>query len=543
MFEYSRKSLTAAMAVFAALLMVCVGFAVASEQSEAKSFTDGDGSTGELAPTTVNIAPGFSYEYEIAFASSLNYGANVTVLVNGFELAETPIEVNDNLSKTATETSHDVWGTLTLQIPETCAPGQYDFVLKATHTASGQTAYQYIIFDVKSGVTFQPTTIGGTHIQNDTFTQEFTVTAGLGNIRELTVETDAFDVTSQQPTVGNDSQVETFTITGVPTTAGDKTITVSGSTSSGETFEKEYTFHVYTEFEGTYEADTITKIDGTQGTSDAETVPSDLDVTWTSAPSELPAGVSLNAETGVVTVQSDNYIGTTITLTATDDITGQTKTKQVVIQNEAVAVDLQLDTAQYLIDGTFWTYVNAGERTFTVSPTLVADTTFSGIASWDVTGDDTVVTVENGTVKITAPAAAAASAEYTVSAVTEFGKSIDVTFNLVVEGELTADAANKAITLINNATQKTVTQAITASAEYATLSYNVTASDEALTVNMAEGNTGVIFSSGTFDQSYTAQLVVTTLAGQEATVDFTVNTWSALSFNEPPTTGAWFGAE
>lgn len=531
------------MAILAAFLMVCVGFAVVSEQSEAKAFNDGDGTTGELSPTTVEIAPGYSYEYEIAFASSLNYGAVVTVLHNGFELAETPIEVNDNLDKVATSDSHDVWGTLTLQIPDDCPPGQYDFVLKATHADSGQTAYQYIIFNVNAGVSFEPTTIGGVHIQNHVFTQEFTVTAGFGNIRELTVTTEAFDVSTQQPQVGNDAQVETFTITGTPTTAGDKTITVSGSTDEGETFEKEYTFHVYTEFEGTFEADTITKIDGTQGTSDAESIPSDLDVTWTSEPSELPAGVNLDAETGVVTVQSNDYIGTTLTLKATDDTTGQSKTKQVIIQNEAVAVDLQLDTAQYLIDGTFWTYINAGERTFTVSPTLVADSTFSGIASWDVTGDDSVVTVENGTVKIVAPAAAAASQSYTVSAVTEFGKSIDVNFNLVVEGELTANATNTDITLINDATQKTKTQAITASAENASLSYNVTPSDEALTVNMAEGNTGVIFSSGTFDQVYTAQLVVKTLAGQEETITFNVETWSALEFNSPPTAGAWFGAE
>ena len=75
---------------------------------------------------------------------------------------------------------------------------------------------------------------------------------------------------------------------------------------------------------------------------------------------------------------------------------GQTKTKTVTVHNEALNPAIQIGEDQYLVEGTFYTYVNAGARTLTVSPTLVADSTFSGIASWDVSGDDSVVTIDAG---------------------------------------------------------------------------------------------------------------------------------------------------
>ena len=540
MFTNEKRNLVAPVAIIAAIIMVLAGCVAFMGMSEAKTFEDGDGSTGELEPTVVNIAPGFKYNYEISFAKSLNMGTEVTILVNDF--ATQSIDIGAELTKTADSADDATWGTLSLEIPTTCTPGDYDLVLKAVHAASGQTAYQYIQFHVSQGVTITPTELSfDKSIQNDEITQTFTVASGFGTFNEIVVEATGFTLTSSQPSANGQASVE-VTVTGTPTEIGAKTITISGSTNNGETFEYEFDFTVYSEFEGSFDGQTITAIDGNAASSTQQTVPADLNVTWAITAGEVD-GVTIDSTTGVITVDSDNYINQTVTATATDSITSQTKTIDVLVQNEPVGVAIQIGEDQYLVDGTFYTYVDAGARTLTVTPNLVADTTFSGIASWDVSGDDSVVTIDNGIVTITAPAASVASTEYTVTAVTEFGKSVTATFNLVVEGKLTADAANKAITLINSATQKTVTQAITASAENATLAYNVTASDEALTVSMAEGNTGVIFTSGTFDESYTAQLVVSTLAGQEATVDFTVNTWSALSFNTPPTAGAWFGAE
>lgn len=538
MFANEKRNLVAPLAVLAAILMVCVAFVGFMGMSEAKTFDDGDADTGDLTPTVVNIAPGFIYDYTISFATSLNMGTEVTILVNDF--ATQSIEINAELTKTADSADDATWGTLSLEIPTTCTAGDYDLVLKAVHAESGQTAYQYIQFHVSQGVTITPTELSfDKSIQNDEITQTFTVASGFGNFTEITVAASGFTLTSEQPNANGQNSVE-VTVTGTPTEIGAKTITISGSTYNGETFEYEFPFTVYSEFEGSYEGQTITAIDGNAASSTQQTVPSDLNVTWAITAGQTE-GVTIDSSTGVITVDSDNYINQTVTATATDSITSQTKTIDVLVQNEPVGVALQIGEDQYLIDGTFYTYVSAGARTLTVSPNLVADSTFSGIASWDVSGDDSVVTIDNGTVNITAPASAAASTEYTVTAVTEFGKSVTATFNLIVEGQLSASGDNST-TVALNGNDTTKTRTVSASAENATLAYSVAPSDDALQVSMVSGNTEVQFISSTFDQDYTATMTVTTLGGQSAEVTFNIHTYPVLSFSEPPEAGSWFGA-
>ena len=375
----------APVAILAAIVMLFAGLAVVAMDSEAKTFPD-QGISEDLQGTTIEIAPGFQYTYTIKFDETLNEGVTVDDVVNTLpEGCTTDIQKN---------VSGEVWGTLKVVIDEDTPATTYDLVLKAEHAESGQVAYQYIIFDVKSGVTVAPTDINlKLAVQNQTFSQEFTVTAGYGNIQSITVSTEAFDVSGQQPTADGTSSTATFTISGTPTTIGAKTITISGTTTHNEQFSKTYEFQVYSEFTGAFDAQTITSLDGSAKSSTQQTVPSDLTVTW-KADAELPEGVTLNESTGVVTVESDDYINATVALTATDSITKQTKTMSVTVQNENVNAAIQVQENEYVMDDTYYTYVDAGARTLAVAPTLVASTTFSGIQTWSVEGSD-LVTMDN----------------------------------------------------------------------------------------------------------------------------------------------------
>lgn len=529
MFATERKSLAVPVAIFAAVLMLCAACFAFAGMSEAKTFPD-QGIDEDLQGTTIEMAPGFSYTYTIKFDETLNEGVEVDDVVNTL-----PEGTQTTITK---QVSGETWGTLKVVLDSDCAAGQYDLVLKATHADSGQTAYQYIIFDVKSGVTITPTEIQlGKAIQTKNYEQEFKVTAGYGNIQSITVASTAFDVSSQQPSVDGTQQSVTFTVSGTPAEIGEKTITISGSTTHAETFTKTYNFTVYSVFEGSFDGETITAIDSTATSSTQETVPSDLNVTWAITAGEID-GVTVDASTGVVTVDSDNYINQEVTITGTDSITEQTKTKTVTVHNEALNPAIQIGEDQYLVEGTFYTYVNAGARTLTVSPTLVADSTFSGIASWDVSGDDSVVTIDNGTVTITAPAAAAASASYTITAETEFGKEMTASFNLVVEGLLSV-SEGETVTLINVSPENTDTVSFTASAENATLVIEEENSNELeLTADLNEEAQTVTFTSSTAAQHYTYTLSITTLGGQTTQeIEYTINTYADLSFDSVPTNG------
>lgn len=528
MFATERKSLAVPVAIFAAVLMLCAACFAFAGASEAKTFPD-QGIDEDLQGTTIEMAPGFSYTYTIMFDETLNEGVEVDDVVNTL-----PEGTQTTITK---QVNGATWGTLKVVLASDCASGQYDLVLKATHADSGQTAYQYIIFDVKSGVTITPTEIQlGNTIQNDVFSKEFVVTAGYGNIQSITVASTAFDVSSQQPSADGTQKSVTFTVSGTPTEIGAKTITISGSTTHAETFSKTYNFTVYSEFEGSFDGETITAIDSTATSSTQETVPSDLNVTW-AITSEQVDGVTVDASTGVVTVDSDNYISKDVTVTATDSITGQTKTKTVTVHNEALNPAIQIGEDQYLVEGTFYTYVNAGARTLTVSPTLVADSTFSGIASWDVSGDDSVVTIDNGTVTITAPAAAAASASYTITAETEFGKEMTASFNLVVEGLLSV-SEGETVTLINVSPENTKECSFTASAENAVLGYDEDNSNALeLTATLDQDGKKVTFNSSTVAKNYTYTLTVSTLGGQTDDIVYTVNTYADLSFDSVPSNG------
>ena len=529
MFATERKSLAVPVAIFAAVLMLCAACFAFAGMSEAKTFPD-QGIDEDLKGTTIEMAPGFSYTYNIKFDETLNEGVEVDDVVNTL-----PEGTQTTITK---QVSGEVWGTLKVILDSDCAAGQYDLVLKASHAESGQTAYQYIIFDVKSGITITPTEIQlGKAIQTKNYEQEFKVTAGYGNIQSITVASTAFDVSSQQPSVDGTQQSVTFTVSGTPAEIGEKTITISGYTTHAETFTKTYSFTVYSVFEGSFDGETITAIDSTATSSTQETVPSDLNVTWAITAGEID-GVTVDASTGVVTVDSDNYINQEVTITGTDSITEQTKTKIVTVHNEALNPAIQIGENQYLVEGTFYTYVNAGARTLTVSPTLVADSTFSGIASWDVSGDDSVVTIDNGTVTITAPAATATSASYTITAETEFGKQMTASFNLVVEGLLSV-SEGETVTLINVSPENTDTVSFTASAENATLVIEEENSNELeLTADLNEEAQTVTFTSSTAAQHYTYTLSITTLGGQTAQeIEYTINTYADLSFDSVPTNG------
>ena len=536
MFTNEKRNLVAPVAIIAAIVMVLAGCVAFMGMSEAKTFPE-QGIDENLEPAgTIEMAPGFKYTYTIQFDETLNEGVEVDDVVNTL-----PEGTQTQITK---QVSGEDWGTLVVTLASDCPSGQYDLVLKATHAASGQTAYQYIVFDVKTGVTVTPTEIQlGNVIQNDVFSQEFVVTAGYGNIQTLNVEASGFTITSGQPSADGSQASETFTVTGTPDTIGAKTVTISGTTTNAETFTKTYNFTVYSEFEGTFEGQTITAIDGNAASSTQQTVPEDLDVTWAITAGQVD-GVTIDSTTGVITVDSDNYINQTVTATATDSITSQTKTIDVLVQNEALNPSFTINAGANFSDNTYYTYAGAANRAdaLTVAPTLVADSTFSGFADgqWQISGMDGVVSIgTSGAISVDATSASATdSTQITVSATTEFGKTVSATFNLVVEGVLSV-SEGETVTLINVSPDNTKTVTFTADAQYATLSYeeeNTGGMDLEATLN--EEGKQVTFTSSTAAQTYTYTLTVSTMGGQTADIAYTVNTYADLSFDSVPSNGA-----
>lgn len=532
MFKFERKSLAMPVAVVAAIIMMCAACFAFMGTAEAKTFPD-QGITEDLQGTTIEMAPGFSYTYTIEFDSTLNEGVEVDDIVNTL-----PEGTQTTITKGV---SGDTWGTLKVVLDSDCAAGTYDLVLKATHAESEQTAYQYIIFDVKNGVTITPTEIQlGKVIQNDNFSQEFVVTAGYGNIQSVEVSTAAFDVSGQQPSVDGTQQSVTFTVTGTPTEIGAKTITISGDTTNNETFTKTYDFTVYSEFEGTYTEETIGTTDGTTDSSAAETVPSDLQATTTwsaQIPEQYQSSVSINAQTGVVTVTGGAYIDIDLTVTATDSTTEQTKTKVVHIENEASDAAISLSGDSAFVENILYTYQgNATAKALTATANKEAGQ-FSGIASWDIT-ESTGVSIDNGNISVLGTdLTASTGTQITVTATTEFGKVLTTQFSITVEGLLSV-SSGETVKLVNVSPENTKTVTFTAAAENAVLSYSEQNSNELeLTADLNEEGKQVTFTSSTAAQHYTYTLHVSTLGGQSDDIEYTVNTYADLSFSSAPSNG------
>lgn len=558
MFKNERKSLAMPVAVLAAIIMMCAACFAFVGMSEAVQFDDEDGTDGKTDDLPVNevvIAPDYKYNYTITFADDLVEDVTLSTLVDEFQSVG---GYNVNITYTENpdhpvadeEAGTSVWGTMTLEVPAECTTGDYDVVIKAFHEPSNQYAWQYLHFTISQGVTIEPTTLNfSASIVNQPVSQEFTVSTGIGELLEVNVSGsgDGFTAAPTEAINANGQKTVTFTVTGTPSAIGQKTITISGANNMGEDFSYNFNFQVYSVFSGDLTGDMIGNADGATATSAivSTEIPSDIlgGLTYSvSVPEGYQSDIVDNGN-GTISIaegSTGKYLDIDVTITATHTDTQQSKTQTVQVHNEP-AVDIQLDAdgvddSQYLKDGTFYTYVNAGARTLIYEPTLTAGN-FSGIANWTVSGD-AIVTNSDGTITITAGADSIASKAITITATTNFGIEMTETFNLVVEGALSVSGDNDNVRLINTEGKDTVQLQFTAEAANANLSHSEANSSDAELIDTLnwEGKS-ITFQSSTAGMQYTYTITVTTDGGQTDDISFTVFTNSKLTFNTPPTNG------
>ena len=500
------------MAFFAAFAMILAGVLIATESTDAVgedlSETYGD-------PYVIDIAPGYSWEYEATFPESLTADVVLDAIVN---------DLGDAVTYSG-QYNH----TVNVTIPSETSVGNYNLVLRATHAASEQVTYQYIQFNVQGGIVITPAgenlgnTVVGTEKQfsftaNTTFS---TISSVSATVTGLTVEEDY--------TVSVSGNTVTITLTPTEEMVGtEQQIVVTAEAAAGESVTKNYTFDVYRDFVLTPDHTTI----GNQSDASAViSIPEGITVaTWTGVDS-LPKGVTWTAETRTLSVSSDAYIDAEITIGATSE-DGQTADSIVInVHNESATLALNASEASVI------TY-NDNAADPTVSFSVNESGAYSGIASGSyalsapvtgvsvdadtgvVTIDSSAVSVQNGTT-------------VTVLAETVFGMQIQGSFTLTVEGDLTFTDSNNTLILIIDDDHTVSSAAFNGAAENAEVTYTYDVQPAAgMTVSVDSGM--LVADCSTPNSNYTVTITAHTAGGQTAQVVYTINVFAELTFTSEP---------
>lgn len=493
-----KSQQNAIIAVVLAAVMALTGglFLLADESSATGEDLEGYGSANEI-----DIMPGYSWSYTSRFPSDLTAGMALSFKVN-------------ELGSNATIDGH----VLKISIPTGFSAGSYNIVLKAEHADSGQTeangraAYQWIRVTVNSDLELSYTDCVNQII--DGASQEINLVSegGIGNY------------TWQSKQMPDGLELQGTKVVGTPTTIGKNTVIVTAVSDTAGVQSQDLTieFTVFNKIVGGT-AQTITST-GSADTASSDAITQkgdDLGVKWELTSGTMPAGFSLNEDTGVV---SGAYTGSehgsaVLTLTGKSTLgPTQTATKQVTVQYEP-AFTLSGENKLLTYTG------NAKDVTLELTPS--AET--SAIV-WTIT-DLAGVSVADGTVTAKGTAAVTAGTEITVTATTAYGQAQTHKFSLLVEDTLTIDGPKSLGT-----------------------SAGIAASTTAYTISGGSGNEVAITADGgysdavsydsednTLSVSYpskhaagTVTLTVTSDAGQTATIDVTVTVYSSIGFDSAP---------
>ena len=500
MTDFSRKNLAVPVTLLAAIVMVCAAFAAFAGPSDAAG-EDLSGTYGEKY--TIDIAPGYQYTYTATFPADLEEGVVLSTAVN--DLGAQNVSISGH--------------TVTVSIPAECEAGLYNLVLKADHAASGQTAHQYIVFNVSDAFSMNTSGVITEIIMGASQSIQFTATGGIGD-----------DIRYEEVAMPAGLTLDTGTgaVTGTPTTLGLNTVTVKATNyledgTAGASKEITVTFTVFSVITGDdLSAETITSINGSQVSSKAIVTPSDLGVTWALSEGELPEGFNLDPATGVISGGSSVYVNDTFEIVGT----AQNGPEQTPLSK---SVTIHAEPTLALTGGdAILTYLNNASP---VTSTVTANSGLSTV-SWQVSGYEQA-TIEGGVVTVTSPATAGMGQKLTVTATTEFGQTQtkDVTLNvediLAISGDTTLNgkmgtAATTGAFDITGGSVNTVT--VTEDGGFESATYD--SEGNTLTVNNSAAKTG------------TVTLTVTSAAGQTATCQVEVSIFSILGFDSVPTNGA-----
>lgn len=492
----SKRKLLAPTAVLSVLVMLCVALVGVSDADAA---TGGD-LTGYGTVNEISIAPGYSWSYTSTFPSDLEAGTVLT------------FEVNE-LDAVATIEKH----TLKISaIPANMAGNAYNIVLKAYHAESDQTAWQWIRITVNNAMSVSYTGCINEIIKGTSQTIDLKSEGGIGTVT-WTATTMAAGLTLS----GNK-------ITGTPTQVGANTIVLKAASDKGESKELTINFTVFNVIKGDNE-ETIVAIAGQSvATKAIAQTGTDLGVTW-KADKTLPAGLTLNADTGVI---SGKYTGTTagqsvITLTGTTAHgPSQTATKKVTINYEPV----------FAISG-------GNEKVLTYTGNETAKVVGLSIAgehsaiTWSVPTTAGITIAQDGKLTITGSAAVTADGKITVTARSANGQTATKVVSYLVEDTLKIAGADKLVAKQGIAASQAYT--ITGgSTNTVAISENVYG--DALT--FTDGKLKITYPDPHASEKVT--LTVTSAAGQTATIGVNVVVYSTMGFNSSPgATGVFAFAE
>lgn len=485
--EFRKNSRAAFTAAFAVLLMLCASAVMLADDADAS----GEDLTGYGSVNEITLAPGYSWSYTPSFPADLAPGMTLSLPVNEMPALADVSE-----------------GTLTIsEIPDSYAGSSYNIVLRAWHAESEQEAFQWIRVTVNAA--FAVTSTGCTEQIVLGESQDITLssTGGIGTVTWSSVSMPAGLTLS-----GNK-------VTGQPTTVGVNTITVEATSSAGETKDLIITFTVFNEIVGGADQ-TITAIGGQHVASTAVTqTGTDLGVTWAVTSGTLPAGLTLDPTTGVI---SGAYSGSTAGQ-AVIVLTGTTANGPTQTATKKVTIDYEPSFAITGGDDRVLTYTgNSTDKVVELGISAAA----SDLA-WSIPATAGISIAQDGKLTITGSAAVTADGSIVVTVTSANGQSATKTIRYLVEDTLAISGASKLVS----------TQSVAKSADFAisggssnTVAISGSTYGDALT--FSEGKLTV--SSPAIHAKETVTLTVTSAAGQTASCQVDVQVFTTIGFNTAP---------
>ncbi len=480
-----------------AVLVIVAGVSFLLSESEGT----GEDLTGYGTVEEISISPGYQWTYTAEFNEAFGNDIALSFEKNELGSIATLSGMTLNVSK----------------IPASMAGNKYNVVLKAYHAKSDQTEYQWIRFTVAQAMDITQSGLKEQIVKGDAQNITLSTTGGIGNI------------TWSKVSGTNDLSVNSSTgkITGNPTTAGLNKITVKATSDKGESKTKEFQFTVFNKIVGGSD-ETLKTYKGKNVSSTAITqTGTDLGVTWRLTSGTMPAGMSLNASTGVVsgtyTGSASSSVVLTLTGTAANGPT-QTATKKITVSTEnTLTISGANDTV----------YFYNTNKTVTLSSNITGTT-------WAISPSKTGVSVSNtGVVTFTAASLATGSGTVTVKATSPNQQEATKTIQYEKETELKVTAPSELGAKQGRPTSVDIT--ITGGAGN-TVTIGTNAYGNALTFNASTGKLSISYPTAHAKETVT--LTVTSKAGQTATATIDVTVYPVLGFDSKPSfDGAFFYLE
>jgi hypothetical protein len=284
------------------------------------------------------------------------------------------------------------------------------FTIRATdgNGAMGSRAYSVT---VNAGIVVNPTSLPSAAV-GASYSQAVSATGGSGAY--------TFSVTSGSLPAGLALNASTGLITGTPSAAGTSNFTVTATDGNGATGSRSFTFSV----NPSLVLNPATLPGGTVGTAYSQTMTAtggSGTYTYSVSSGALPAGLSLNAATGLISGTPTSAAASTFTVTATDGTGVASSRSYGVTINAAIVVSpasLPSGTVGTAYAQTSLASGGNGSYTYSISSGSLPAGLVLNAATGGISGTPTTAATSNFTVMATDGLGATGSRAYTVVVVT-----------------------------------------------------------------------------------------------------------------------------